>query len=101
QQALLHPQLFAPRPPVFTQPVTLAPITLTTPTGSLMLPAQPFTFTLASPATATHPAVFVLATAGGSLPVTGPFLFTSPLFNFSVGMTGVTPALAAAMARHA
>jgi hypothetical protein len=76
-----------------TQAVGLTPtITLTTPTGSIALPPQPFLLRMVSTATATRPAVFVLQTAGGSLAFTGPFTFTSPIFSISVGMNPVAPA---------
>jgi hypothetical protein len=79
--------------PVVTHAVGLTPtITLTTPTGSLALPPQPFLLRMVSAATPTRPAVFVLQTLGGSLAFTAPFTFTSPLFSFSSGMTPATPA---------
>jgi hypothetical protein len=84
QQAMLRPPVVAAPPAVVTPPppITTAAITLSTPTGSLALPAQPFLLTRPFPGS---PQVFSLTTAGGSLAFTGPFTFTSPLFSLSVG----------------
>jgi hypothetical protein len=90
QPALAHTAVVTPMPAVvpptpavvMPAPVTPGAITLSTPTGSLALPAQPFLLTRPFPGA---PQVFALTTGGGSLTVTGPFVFTSPLFSFSVG----------------
>jgi hypothetical protein len=83
QQAMIQPPVVAATPAVVTPPpITTAAITLSTPTGSLALPAQPFLLTRPFLGT---PQVFSLTTAGGSLAFTGPFTFASPLFSLSVG----------------
>jgi hypothetical protein len=93
----------APRPitpqSLFTPQSLVTPptISLTTMNFSFALPAQPFLLTPV-PTAPGMPQVFMLQTAGMHFTFTGPFVFTSPLFNFAVGppTVGITPMTAAA-----